>query len=92
MSAFLKAIDAACTASALMGPFTNWSISSLGIDGKSVAAAAAAFVVFLLGIRAPGRHAMPRTQNSGQARPHAPSLIAFIVWLIPRIAITRFRL
>jgi hypothetical protein len=40
----------------------------LGIDGIAAAAAMAAFVVFLLvGIHAPVGHAMPRTQNSGQA-------------------------
>ncbi len=62
ISAFLNAIDAALTASALIGPLTNWSINSSGIDG-SAAAAAAAFVV-LPGIDAPARHAMPRTQSS----------------------------
>ena len=43
-------------------------MSFFGIDGIAVAAAKAAFVVFLLvGIHAPGRAAMPHTQNSGQA-------------------------
>jgi hypothetical protein len=37
----------------------------LGIVGIRAAAAAAALVVFLLGIHAPFRHVMPRTQNSG---------------------------
>lgn len=32
----LKAIDIAWTASALIGPFTNWSISSFGTDGSTV--------------------------------------------------------
>ena len=53
-----------------MGPVTNWSISSFGIDGKAaILAAIAAFFIFVLltGIHAPSRHAMPRTQNSGQA-------------------------
>jgi len=69
MSAFLNAMVAALTASALIGPVTNWSMSSLGIDGIAAAAAIAAFVIFLLvGIHAPVGHAMPRTQNSGQAR------------------------
>jgi hypothetical protein len=65
ISAFLNAIEAALTACALIGPVTNWSISSLGIDGIAAAAARAAFVVFLMvGIHAPCGHAMPRTQNS----------------------------
>jgi len=42
----------------------------LGIDGNAAdfAAIAAFFNFVLLGIDAPARHAMPRTQNSGQAR------------------------
>src|SRR5580765_8413396 len=70
MSAFLNAAVASLTASPVMGPVTNWSISSLGIDGNAaILAAIAAFFIFVLltGIHAPGRHAMPRTQNSGQA-------------------------
>ncbi len=47
---------------------TNWSMSSLGMVGNFAAAASAAFVVFLLGIHAPSDHAVPRTQNSGQAQ------------------------
>jgi hypothetical protein len=48
----------------------------LGIDGIAAAAAMAAFVVFLLvGIHAPVGHAMPRTQNPGQA--HAVALLPF---------------
>ncbi|MFT4506973.1 hypothetical protein, partial [Caballeronia sp. 15711] len=47
------------------------SISSLGIDGNSLAAVAAAFG--LRGIHAPLRHVMPYTQNFGQA--HAQWLI-----------------
>jgi uncharacterized membrane protein YtjA (UPF0391 family) len=62
-------MEAALTASALIGPVTNWSMSSFGIDGIAAAAAMAALVVFLLvGIHAPVGHAMPHTQNSGQAR------------------------
>ena len=52
---------------ALIGPVTNWSMRSLGMDDIRAAAAGAAFVVFLLGIHAPVGHAMPRTQNPGQA-------------------------
>jgi hypothetical protein len=68
INAFLNAMEAALTASALIGPVTNWSMSSLGIDGIAAAAAKAALVVFLvLGIHAPVGHAMPRTQNSAHA-------------------------
>jgi len=52
------------TASALIGPVTNWSITSFGIEGIRAGAAATAFVVSLVGLRAPSRHVMPRTQNS----------------------------
>src|SRR5258706_3117586 len=48
----------------------NWSSSSLGILGSAAdLAAIAAFFnfVLLIGIDAPGGHAMPRTQSSGQA-------------------------
>ena len=37
---FLKAIEAALTASAPIGPLTNWSMSSFGMDGSAAAAAA----------------------------------------------------
>ena len=60
-SAFLNAIDAVLTASALIGPVTNWSINSLGMRGSTAVAFAAFFV--LLGIHAPVRHGMPHTQN-----------------------------
>src|SRR5574343_949033 len=71
IKAFLKAMEAALTASALMGPVTNWSINSLGIRGRAadLAAMAAFFNLDLLGINAPIGHVMPQTQNSGQARP-----------------------
>jgi hypothetical protein len=49
----LKAIEMSWTVSALIGPETNWSMSSLGMVGNRAAAAFAAFVVFLLGIHAP---------------------------------------
>src|SRR5574343_992652 len=69
IKAFLKAMEAALTASALMGPVTNWSINSLGIRGRAadLAAMAAFFNFVLLGINAPIGHVMPQTQNSGQA-------------------------
>jgi hypothetical protein len=69
--AFLKAMEAALTASPVIGPVTNWSISSLGIFGNAAdfAAMAAFFNVVLLGINGPVGHVMPRTQNSGQALP-----------------------
>src|SRR6059058_5692487 len=69
ISAFLKAMEAALTASPVMGPVTNWSISSLGIFGSAAdfAAMAAFFNFVLLGITGPLGHVMPRTQNSGQA-------------------------
>jgi len=58
----LKAIEAALTASAVMGPRTNCSINSLGIVGN----AGKGLPVFfnLLGIHAPALHVMPRTQKS----------------------------
>lgn len=71
ISAFLNAIEAALTTSPVMGPVTNWSSSSLGMYGSAAKLAAmAAFFNFVLiiGIDAPGHNAMPRTQNSGQAR------------------------
>src|SRR5574343_1533220 len=70
IKAFLKAMEAALTASALMGPVTTWSINSLGIRGRAadLAAMAAFFNFVLLGINAPIGHVMPQTQNSGQAR------------------------
>jgi len=65
MSAFLNAADAALTASPLIGPVTNRSISSFGIDGSAadLAAIAAFFIFVLLGIDAPCGHAMPQTQS-----------------------------
>jgi len=66
----LEGIDAALTASPVIGPLTNWSSSSLGIFGNAAdLAAIAAFFIFvlLIGIHAPDGHAMPRTQNSEQA-------------------------
>ena len=70
----------ATTASALIGPVTNWSMSSFGIDGITAAAAMAAFVVFLLvGIHAPVGHAMPRTQNTDR-------LVAAVQRLQPVVA------
>src|SRR3954463_4225102 len=70
MRAFLNARDAALTASPVIGPVTNWSISSLGIFGSAAdfAAISAFFNFVLLGITGPLGHVMPRTQNSGQAR------------------------
>ncbi|MGH6683635.1 MAG: hypothetical protein ACRECA_06870, partial [Pseudolabrys sp.] len=62
----MNAIDAALTASPVIGPLTNWSSSSLGIFGSAADfAAIAAFFnfVLLIGIHAPDAHAMPRTQN-----------------------------
>ena len=38
--------------------------------GNTTKAVGAAFVVFLLGLHAPGRHAMTRTRKSVQALPH----------------------
>ena len=63
--AFLNAMEAALTASALMGPVPNWSISSMGIVGSAAAAAMARLVY--VGIDAPCGHAMPRIQHSGRA-------------------------
>jgi hypothetical protein len=58
-------MEAAPTASALIGPFTNRSIGSLKLVGSAAAAAMAAFVAFLrVGIPAPVGDAMPRTPNS----------------------------
>src|SRR3954463_14569826 len=70
MRAFLNARDAALTASPVIGPVTNWSISSLGIFGSAAdfAAISAFFNFVLLGITGPLGHVMPRTQNSRQAR------------------------
>ena len=46
----LKAIEAAFTASALIGPLTNWSMSSFGILGS---ATTRFFLLVLFGIHAP---------------------------------------
>src|SRR6185437_4176785 len=85
--AFLNALDAAFTASALIGPLTIWSISSEGMLSR---AASAAGFFFLRDIATPGSHAMPRTQNFGHShkvrrssnqrftRRKTPSQIAFI--------------
>ena len=56
--AFLNAMEAALTASPVMGPVTNWSISSLGIFGSAAdfAAMAAFFIFVLLGINGPVGH------------------------------------
>src|SRR5450755_4257041 len=69
ISAFLNATEAALTASPLIGPLTNRSITSSGIDGSAadLAAMAALFNFGLLGLDAPCGHALPRTQNSLQA-------------------------
>jgi len=67
ISAFLKASEIDSTDSALFGPVTNCSMTSLGIDGIAAAASNAAIVVVLLGLHAPSGHAVPRTQSSGQA-------------------------
>jgi hypothetical protein len=56
-------MEAAPTASALIGPVTNRSISYLKIVGSAAAAAMAAFL--LIGIHAPVGHAMPRTPKFG---------------------------
>ena len=58
ISAFLKAIEAALTASPVIGPTTNWSISSSGIFASAaLLAAMAAFLIFvLLGINDPVGH------------------------------------
>ena len=40
-------------------------LAAVGGSIDAAATAAAAFVVFLLGIHAPSRHVMPHTQNSG---------------------------
>ncbi|MEK8053599.1 hypothetical protein AACH10_25315, partial [Ideonella sp. DXS22W] len=65
----MNAIEASWIASAVIGPLTNWSSSSFGIFGSAAdfAAIAAFFALVLLGIHAPAGHAMPRTQNFGQA-------------------------
>ena len=47
ISALLNAIEAACTASALIGPWTNWSIISFGIVGSS--AAGSLFLLVVVG-------------------------------------------
>lgn len=58
MRAFLNAMEAAFTASPVIGPVTNWSSSSLGIFGSAalLAAMAAFFVFVLLGINGPVGH------------------------------------
>jgi cytochrome c len=48
---------------------------------------AAFFIFVLLGIHAPGRHAMPHTQSSGQARSTANSIV-----LHPSIVMTHLKL
>jgi hypothetical protein len=61
VDAFLNAIVAALTASAVIGPMTNCSMSSFGILGS---ASGAGFLLGLIGIHAPCLHDMPQTQNS----------------------------
>ncbi|WP_301102630.1 hypothetical protein [Propionivibrio sp.] len=53
----MKTIEAAFTASAVIGPSANWSMSSFGMVGS----AAGFFVLVLLGIHAPLQHVMPQT-------------------------------
>ena len=61
MSAFLNAMEASWMASALIGPLTNCSISSWGIEGNSLGVALADF--FLVGINAPLAKCYAQTQN-----------------------------
>jgi hypothetical protein len=58
MRAFLNAMEAALTASPVIGPVTNWSISSFEIFGSAalLAAMAAFFNFVLLGINGPVDH------------------------------------
>lgn len=58
IKAFLKAMEAALTASPVIGPVTNWSSSSLGIFGSAapLAAMAAFFNFVLLGRNGPVGH------------------------------------
>jgi len=58
-------MEAALTASALVGPVTNGSMNPVGILWIAAAAAMAAFVVFLrVGIDAPMGQALPAKEIS----------------------------